>query len=157
MSTSSLPKWANPKTRSEKLARLALASRRGFTPPPRMSVPDWADEYRKHAKQAGNSRGKWRTKQVEIARGPMLAVTEPGVEIVTAMVATQLLKTSLLENTFGYFAHLDPCPILMVQPKEEAAEQFSKERIGPLIQATPVLRALVGDITSCAATPAKRR
>lgn len=75
----------------------------------------------------------------------MLAVTEPGVEIVTAMVATQLLKTSLLENTFGYFAHLDPCPILMVQPKEEAAEQFSKERIGPLIQATPVLRDLVGD------------
>ena len=75
----------------------------------------------------------------------MLAVTEPGVEIVTAMVATQLLKTSLLENTFGYFAHLDPCPILMVQPKEEAAEQFSKERIGPLIQATPVLRGLVGD------------
>ncbi|WP_374322845.1 phage terminase large subunit family protein [Brevundimonas sp.] len=75
----------------------------------------------------------------------MLAVTEPGVEIISAMVATQLLKTSLLENSFGYFAHLDPCPILMVQPKEEAAEQFSKERIGPLIQATPVLRALVGD------------
>lgn len=74
----------------------------------------------------------------------MLAPTEPGVHVVTAMVATQLLKTSLLENVFGFFAHLDPCPMLLVQPKEEAAEQFSKERITPLIRSTPVLRGLVG-------------
>lgn len=74
----------------------------------------------------------------------MLAVTEPGVEIITAMVCTQLLKTTLLENVFGYFAHLDPCPMLLVQPKDDAAEAFSKERIGPMIRATPVLRELVG-------------
>ena len=81
---------------------------------------------------------------MEVARGPMLAVTEPGVHTITAQVATQLLKTSLLENVFGYHAHLDPCPMLLVQPKEDAATQFSKERIEPLIRATPVLRELVG-------------
>ncbi|WP_354011822.1 phage terminase large subunit family protein [Dyella japonica] len=53
----------------------------------------------------------------------MLAVTEPGVHNVTVMVSTQLLKTALLENVFGYFALLDPCPILLLQPKEDAAEQ----------------------------------
>ncbi|EHL97717.1 phage terminase large subunit [Acetobacteraceae bacterium AT-5844] len=74
----------------------------------------------------------------------MLAVTEPGVHIITAMVSTQLLKTALLENVFGYFAHLDPCPMLLLQPKEAAAEQFSKERITPMVRATPALRALVG-------------
>ena len=74
----------------------------------------------------------------------MLAVTEPGVHIITAMVATQLLKTALLENVAGYFAHLDPCPMLLLQPKEAAAEQFSKERITPLIRCTPVLRELMG-------------
>jgi phage terminase large subunit GpA-like protein len=74
----------------------------------------------------------------------MLAVTEPGVHVITAMVGTQILKTSLLENVFGYHAHLDPCPALLVQPKDEAAEQFSKERITPMIRATPVLRQLVG-------------
>lgn len=74
----------------------------------------------------------------------MMAVTEPGVHIITTMVSTQLLKTALLENIFGYFAHLDPCPILLLQPKEAAAEQFSKERISPLIRVTPVLRELVG-------------
>ena len=74
----------------------------------------------------------------------MLAKTEPGVEILTAMVSTQLLKTALLENIFGYHAHIDPCPILLVQPKEDAAEAFSKERIAPMVRVTPVLKGLVG-------------
>lgn len=74
----------------------------------------------------------------------MLAHTEPGVLIITAMVSTQLLKTALLENVFGYHAHLDPCPILLVQPKEDAAEAFSKERIAPMVRVTPVLKEIVG-------------
>lgn len=74
----------------------------------------------------------------------MMAVTEPGVHVITAMVSTQLLKTALLENIFGYFAHLDPCPMLLLQPKEDAAEQFSKERVAPMIRVTPVLRDLIG-------------
>ncbi len=107
-------------------------------------MPQWADRFRKKAAGAGSTTGKWRTGDVEIARGPMLAVTEPGTAIITVMVCTQLMKTALIENAFGFFAHLDPSPMLMLQPKEDAAEQFSKERITPLIRATPVLRELVG-------------
>ncbi|HEY1927601.1 MAG TPA: phage terminase large subunit family protein, partial [Caulobacteraceae bacterium] len=124
--------------------RLRKAFRRGATPPPRISIPDWADRFRRHGKGAGSTAGAWRTSRVEVSRGPMLAATEPGVHVITAMVATQLLKTSLLENVFGYHAHLDPCPILLVQPKEDAAEAFSKERVQPLIAATPALREIIG-------------
>lgn len=74
----------------------------------------------------------------------MLAVTEPGVHVITAMVCTQLMKTALIENIVGFHAHLDPCPMLLVQPKDDAVEAFSKERIGPLIKSTPVLRELIG-------------
>lgn len=145
MSRSTLPNSANLKLNSATaLERLTTACRRGLAPPPWISVPDWADRYRRLAKEAGSNSGKWRTSTVEVARGPMLAATEPGVHVITAMVCTQLLKTSLIENVFGYHAHLDPCPILLVQPKDDAAEQFSKERITPLIKATPVLRKLVG-------------
>lgn len=73
----------------------------------------------------------------------MLAVTEPGVHVITVMACTQLLKTEFINNVFGFFAHLDPAPMLFVQPKDDAAEQFSKERIIPLIKATPVLRELI--------------
>ncbi|MDR5815802.1 phage terminase large subunit family protein [Caballeronia sp. LZ033] len=127
----------------DKAALLRRDFRRGWTPPPRVSVPDWADKFRKLAKEAGSTSGDWSTSTVEVARGPMLAVTEPGIHIITAMVSTQMLKTALLENIFGYFAHLDACPILLIQPKDEAAEQFSKERIAPLIRSTPVLRELI--------------
>src|ERR1700743_3223592 len=88
------------------VARLIGAYTRGAAPPPRISVPDWADAFRQLAKEAGSTSGQWRTSTVEAARGPMLAVTEPGVHVITCMVATQLLKTSFLENVFGYFAHL---------------------------------------------------
>lgn len=125
-----------------KVEILQLAWRRGFAPPPLISVPEWADQFRYIAKSEGG--GRWHTATAEIARGSMLAVTEPGVHVITAMAATQMLKTSLLLNTAGFFAHLDPCPMLLAQPKDEAAQQFSKERVTPTIAATPVLRELVG-------------
>ncbi|WP_086062238.1 phage terminase large subunit family protein [Muricoccus roseus] len=140
-SASRSPTSPRPTTKHERLAR---AARKGLTPPPRISVPEWADRFRRLAKGAGARTGRWKTSTVEVARGPMLAVTEPGVHIITAMVCTQLMKTALLENVFGYFAHLDPSPMLLLQPKEAAAEQFSKERISPMVKATPVLRDLVG-------------
>src|ERR1700692_4949250 len=86
---------------TEKVDRLRAVARKGLTPPPRMSVPEWADRFRKLAKEAGSTSGNWRTSTVEIARGPMLAVTEPGTHIITVMCCTQLMKTALLENTFG--------------------------------------------------------
>ncbi|MFA9209972.1 MAG: phage terminase large subunit family protein, partial [Yersinia sp. (in: enterobacteria)] len=135
---------ANLSLTQSKHDRLLRSVRKGWTPPPRISVPDWADEFRKLAKEAGSTSGDWDTSTVEIARGPMLAATESGVHIITVMCCTQLMKTALLENLFGYFAHLDPCPMLLLQPKEDAAEQFSKERITPLIRVTPALRQLVG-------------
>ncbi len=78
----------------------------------------------------------------------MLAVTEPGVHVITLMVCTQLMKTAFIENVVGYHAHLDPCPMLLVQPKDEAVEAFSKERITPLIRSTPALRKLIGSKSS---------
>jgi phage terminase large subunit GpA-like protein len=146
MSTISLSTSESPKRASREANRdlIAQTGRRGWTPPPRLSLPEWADHYRKLARAAGSLTGQWHTSTVEIARGPMLAVTEPGVHTITAMVCTQLMKTALLENIIGYHAHLDPCPMLLLQPKDDAAQQFSKERLTPLIRATPVLRDLIG-------------
>ncbi len=85
---------------------------------------------------------KWFTDKVEIARGPMKAVTEPGVRTITVMCSTQLMKTELILNTIGYFVHMDPCPILVVQPKEELAKKFSHVRLKEMIKSTPALQKL---------------
>ena len=114
------------------------AAIRGFLPPPRISVPDWADKYRKHAVGAGSARGDWDSRQVMVGRQVQMGLTEPGVDTVTIKASTQVLKTATLQNLFGYMAHLDPCPMLLVQPKDDAAKKFSKEQIEPMISATPV-------------------
>lgn len=113
--------------------------------PPKMNVPDWADKYRVLSSAVGAVGGPWETRRVEVARGPMMAVTEPGVRTITAMTCTQVLKTELLTNTFGYFAHLDPAPMLLLEPKDEMASAFSKERLSPMISSSPVLRKIMGE------------
>jgi phage terminase large subunit GpA-like protein len=144
MSTSNLPPWESQAETSGKVEQLRADWRAGWTTPPRLSVPAWADRYRVLPKGFGANSGPWDTSAFEVSRGPMLAVTEPGVHVITAQTCTQLLKTELLLNIASYFIHTDPCPILLLQPKDDAAEQFSKERLQPTITASPVLRKLVG-------------
>ena len=124
---------------------LRRARAQTLTPPVDLDLPDWADTRRKLSQSAGAVGGQWETSRFEVARGPMLATNEPGVEIITAMVATQTLKTELLLNTIGRQVHLDPCPMLLVQPKDEAVDSFSKERLAPMVRVTPVLNRRMGD------------
>ncbi len=126
------------------LTSLERSWRKGLTPAPDLDVVEWAEEYRKLSKESSNG-GRFVTARVEVARGPMLAATEPGVATITLMACTQLLKTTVIENILGRFIHIDPCPILVVQPKDDAAETFSKDRLAPMIRDTKVLRDLFGD------------
>jgi phage terminase large subunit GpA-like protein len=66
--------------------------------------------------------------------------TDPTVESVCAMVASQIFKTTLLENLIGFFSDVDPSPILLVQPDVGLAESFSKERLAPMIRDNPRLK-----------------
>lgn len=129
----------------EELDRVLTSTRRSIMrPPPRLTLPEWADTYRVLSSASGAVGGPWQTNRVEVARGPMMAMTEPGVSMITVMCSTQTMKTAFLENVIGYFAHLDPCPVLLLQPKDDSVDAFSKERITPMIQSTPILRELLG-------------
>jgi phage terminase large subunit GpA-like protein len=128
------------------LAAALLAVRaKTLKPTPKLDLVQWADAFRYLSPEAASQPGRWATKAVEVARGPMLAVTEPGVHEITVMCCTQLMKTELLLNVIGYFTHQDPAPMLLLQPTVELAEAFSKDRIDPMFRDSPVLRDLLGD------------
>ena len=114
-------------------------------PAPKMNLVEWADTYRFLSPESSSTPGKWRTSLVEPARGPMLAVTEPGVKRISIMACTQLMKTELLNNIIGYFISNDPCPIILMQPTVSLAETFSRDRLDPMLRDTPILRGLVKD------------
>src|SRR5690606_40571252 len=42
-----------------------------------------------------------------------------------------------------YFIHLDPGPIMILQPRVEDAEKYSKARLATMIRDTPVLKSRI--------------
>ena len=133
-----------PRLKPEHLAAVNGAFR--LRPVPTLSLPEWADTFRHLSGSAGAISGPWRTERVEVARGAMMAVKEPGVRTITVKCSTQTMKTSLLENVIGYQMHQEPCPMLLIEPKEGAVKAFAKERFMPMIRATKVLAGIVGDV-----------
>ncbi len=124
----------------KKLCRTCLA------PPPRLTVSQWADQYRYLSSESAAEAGKWTTKPYQ--REPLDAVSDARVECVVIKAATQMLKTVTIENGIGYFVHQDPGPILVLQPRDADAKAFSKERIAPMIRDTPVLQGLFSESKS---------
>ena len=88
--------------------------------------------------------GRWNTDRNPIARGVLDSIQEPGVREIVIMSSSQLLKTEVLLNAIGYFARLDPCPMLLIQPTVDMAQSFSKERLAPMLRDSPTLANLFG-------------
>ena len=113
-------------------------------PPPKLNLVEWADTYRYLPDNSAES-GKWRTERVEVARQPMLSITDPEVQHITVMSCIQLLKTELMINAALYYIHQEPSPIMYVAPKKETAEAWSKERFMKSIETTPATREVFND------------
>lgn len=78
----------------------------------------------------------------------MDAVTDPTVSQVTVMKSARVGYTKILDHVVGYFLHQDPSPILVVQPRVEDAEDYSRTEIAPMFRDTPVLAEIAGELKS---------
>ena len=71
--------------------------------------------------------------------------TDPAVEETVLFCGTQLVKTLFMQCAIAYIACEDPGPILLVQPKEEDAKAFSRERLEPMQRDCSCLRNRISD------------
>ena len=113
-------------------------------PAENITLAQWADNYRRLPAESSAEPGKWRTDRTPYLKKIMECISDPKVRKVVLMFSAQIGKSEVLLNTIGYYANIDPCPILLVQPTVDAGSKFSKERIAPTIRVTPVLRGLFG-------------
>ncbi|MFC4403307.1 phage terminase large subunit family protein [Gracilibacillus xinjiangensis] len=116
-----------------------------LSPPPDLTVSEWADAYRKLSSESSAEPGQWRTDRAPYQREILDAVLDPELEKIVVMASAQVGKTELILNTVGYHMDFDPAPMLLMQPTELLAKNFSKERLAPMIRDTPVLRKKLGD------------
>jgi phage terminase large subunit GpA-like protein len=124
---------------------LAAAIAKALTPPPDLTVSQWADTSRKLSSEASAEAGQWNTNRAPYQRGMMDAVNDPSIETVCIMSSAQIGKTELLNNVVGYYIDHDPAPLLVLQPTLAMSEAWSKDRLAPMLRDCPTLRDKVQD------------
>ena len=116
-----------------------------LTPPPEMTISDWADANRRLSSEASAEPGRWRTSRAEYQRGIMDAISDARVETVVVMSSAQTGKTETQLCAVGYHIDQDPAPIMVVMPTERDAETWSKDRFSPMARDTPCLAGKIAD------------
>lgn len=114
-------------------------------PPPSLSVAEWADLERVLSPEASAAPGRWHTSAAEYLRGVMEAVSDPEIEQVVFVSASQCGKSETLLNVIGYHIQHDPSPLLCVMPTLEMCQSFSRDRLSNMLRDTPSLMGAVAD------------
>lgn len=111
----------------------------GLRPPPRMSVPEWAERYRRFPEDDAFP-GSWKhstaPELVEIMAA--LSPHDPCEEVVMTKCA-QSGGSASAENWIGFVSDLRPGPMLFVQATIDAAWSWAAEKFWPMVDATPRL------------------
>lgn len=120
-----------------------------FAAPESLTPSEWADRERVLPSKGAAEPGRWRTDRTPYLREPLdaMGARHPATDIVF-QAASQVGKSELVNNAIGYIIDQAPAPVLMVQPTEGMAERYSKQRLAPMIDATPALRSKVAPARS---------
>lgn len=118
----------------------------GLRPDPNYTVSTWADANRVLSQKASAEPGRWRTERTPYLREIMdeLSPSSPSQRVVL-MAGAQIGKSETGNNWLGFVIHHAPGPMLLVQPTVETAKRFSKQRLAPMIDETPILKERIAD------------
>ena len=107
--------------------------------PVKMTVSEWSDQFRRLEVKTSAEPGQWATARTPYLKGIMDAFTDPYVDEITVMAASQVGKTEAMYNMLGFIIDQDPGPTLMVSPRADDAKSVSYNRVRPMIECSPVL------------------
>jgi phage terminase large subunit GpA-like protein len=107
--------------------------------PEALSTTDWADKYRM-LPETSTAPGPYISAITPYARRPQDCLSDPTVSKLALCWASQTTKSTVLENGIAKRICTAPAPIMIVQPKIDAAEGWAKERFNPMVSSTAALR-----------------
>ena len=108
-----------------------------------LTVSQWADKYRRLSPESSAETGPWRTKKTPYLKDVMDAWTNPKIRHIVMVAASQVGKSECMNNIIGYVIDQDPGSILMIEPTNGDAKEYSKLRIAPMIRDSKTLRKKV--------------
>ncbi len=119
---------------------LSERERRALSPPEDVSVSEWAEKYRVLDKRASKEPGKWSNERTPYLRYVMDCFSDFEVQEIVLCFGAQLGKTEALFNMIGYAIDVNPGPAFLVFPTEDVAAYVSRNRLQPMVDASPKLR-----------------
>lgn len=126
-----------------RLKQIVSKTWKQFKPPEKLSLSEWADNYRFLSAGITAEPGRWRTDRAPYQKGMMDAISDNRFAHVVVMSSSQVGKSELILNTLGYFIDHDPGPGLLVQPTLDDARDFSRDRLDPMLNECPALRGKI--------------
>jgi phage terminase large subunit GpA-like protein len=120
-----------------------------FVPRQMDRLDDWAEEHRVLPRETSSAYGKFRLARTPYARQIYHDLSyDAHYEDVVLMCATQLVKSEAGLNWIGWSIDQDPGPLMIVQATIDNGKRYSKQRVGPMIANSPVLREKVREARS---------
>ena len=129
----------------------------GMKPPEDLTVSQWADKNRRLTSESSAEVGKWRTSRTPYMFDILDSFTDPLIEHIVVVAASQVGKSETINNMIGYCIDQDPGPILLIQPTIDDVKRYSEMRIAPMIRETRCLKRKVADPKSRDAANTKRQ
>lgn len=109
-------------------------------------MSQWAEKNRRLSPESSAEAGPWRNERTPYLVDIMDAFTDPKVNKLTVVAASQVGKSEVELNIIGYIIDQDPGSTIYVQPTLDDARKFSRLRIAPMIRDSKPLRKKVSDV-----------
>jgi len=122
------------KNKFNAIEQIFIRSLKKLEPPEDISVAEWSEKYRILSPECSAEPGKWKHYRAPYLQEIMECFTDDSVKEIVVMSCAQVGKSEILNNTIGYIVDIDPAPTLMLQPSIKMAEDYSKDRIFPMIR-----------------------
>ena len=113
-------------------------------PSPRVGTTEWAKRNRYLSPKSSAMPGRWDVTVTPWVAGMHDALDDPAVVKVVARKSAQVAWTDgVLLNYIAKRICVDPCPMIVMFAKEQAAKEFNQEKFVPMVEVTPDLRSRV--------------
>lgn len=120
----------------------------GLMPDPDIDVDEWSEQYRYLPPDSAEP-GKFRLSRTPFMRDIMRDLSSSSdIDEVVLVKGGQISGSETANNFLGYVMHIAPGRSMMVQPTVDAAKDYVRERINPLIEHTPILKRRVAEAKS---------
>ena len=128
----SVPSYPDP-------GKMLIDALPALRPPRRITVPDWAEQDRRLRTATYN--GPWRNNFAPYMVEPARMTTSRKYRAVSFCGPARAVKSdALVLNVMGHRVVCMPRAMKIICPTQDAARQFSREKIAPMIRATPAVQ-----------------